>query len=165
MALEVEGVRNPRGWTGDTGEILAGLHFKYKGYAISWPDVDVGYDFVAIKGDEYIRVQVKTLTGESTVPVLSGRGRGGDYTYNSEEAAAESLMPRRFDVLAIVHDPHIWTLPAIVTKGKTGINVLSIESKYHVHREELAYGRRTPQALDTNQGREIRSGEGPDDRP
>ena len=107
---------NPSERIGKIAEEQAALHFMIRGYAVFWPTVDNGADFVVLgKDGEYLGVQVKK------------RGAARSSKHSSEA----------YDLLAIVGQRYIWVIPAnAIRRRRGGVDVRPKTSKWHKYREE-----------------------------
>ncbi len=105
---------NPSERIGKIAEEQAALHFMIKGYAVFWPTVDNGADFVIVgKEGEFLGVQVKK------------RGAARSSRHNADA----------YDLLAIVGQKYIWIIPARAIR-RGGVDVRPRTSKWHKYREE-----------------------------
>lgn len=105
---------------GLVGELKAATYYVEAGYEIYWPALtQSGVDFIAVKGRETQRVQVKNAywmkrpSGAKYVQVTTRKGAGGNKTYTREDC----------DIVVVVFEDSLWAFPVeIIEKYKT-INI------------------------------------------
>jgi hypothetical protein len=111
---------------GATGELKAAAYFSEQGYEIYSPWYGAGsIDFIAVKQQEIIRVQVKSAywtrrpSGCEYLQVTIRKGAGGNQSYTKEDC----------DVIVVVHENKLWQFPVEAVIGKMTIN---LERKQYV---------------------------------